>query len=76
MTERKVSIEELDEVCQMTLSDVDIAAIYLRNSLDIPTMKRYGLTHRININQNPAFIELSEDWKLTNDEEPSNAVKL
>lgn len=63
-TEEEISIVELDEMCQMTLSDADIGAIFLRNSLDLPTMVKYELTSKINVGKDASVIKLSEDWKL------------
>ncbi len=66
-TEHSIPITVVDEICKLTLADVDIAAIQLKNSLDEHTMSMFGLTSRINVSKDDNSVLLSKDWRLTDE---------
>jgi hypothetical protein len=73
---QEVSIILLDKYMNCTVADVDVGSMYLRNTLDLPTMKKYGLnTAKINISSNPSTILLSKDWRIDNGSQTEVAGK-
>lgn len=70
-TQKEYRLQDIDNMCKVTLADIDIGCMFLRNSIDLPTMKRFGITSRINISKDVGKVQLSKDWSLE-DEQPSN----